>query len=510
MNKSKKTKERRSVWQVLDRCSVRWKLIVYMSVFIAIVLMVVWVFQVFLLDVFYRSIKKTEMEDAARVLAMCVGSDDLEITAFGEAVDHSLCVGVYRIEDSTAKQLVAVDATGSNLALSLTKERLHEFYLRASENAGSYSTNIAFGGIEVDENLFLDRLPFHNGDGYQKIPIKNIRLMYVSLASDAIGNEYMILMDSSIQPLEGTVQTLIRQYLWIAVIILISAAIMVVLLYQKISEPLAKMNESAKQLALGKYDVEFVEGGYLETRELAGTLNYARRELSRVDTLQKELIANISHDLRTPLTMIRGYGEMMRDIPDENTSENMQIIIDETARLSELVNDLLDLSKIQSGTMPANLEPINLTDLISETMNRYEALVKHQGYRVIFDEKNTAVEVNADRGMLLQVLYNLINNAINYTGDDKAVTVIQTVNDDRVRISITDTGEGISPEEMPLIWDRYYKIDKVHKRAMIGTGLGLSIVKSILELHGAAYGVNSIIGVGSVFWFEFPIIKTEK
>jgi len=112
--------------------------------------------------------------------------------------------------------------------------------------------------------------------------------------------------------------------------------------------------------------------------------------------------------------------------------------------------------------------------------------------------------------MLLQVLYNLINNAINYTGEDHRVTVSQTVADGAVRIGVTDTGEGIDPSQIPLIWDRYYKVDKTHKRAMIGTGLGLSIVKEILELHGATYGVESALGAGSTFWFSFPLAENEE
>jgi signal transduction histidine kinase len=104
------------------------------------------------------------------------------------------------------------------------------------------------------------------------------------------------------------------------------------------------------------------------------------------------------------------------------------------------------------------------------------------------------------------VLYNLINNAINYTGNDLCVTVRQTVQNGRVRISVTDTGQGIEPDQIPQIWDRYYKVDKVHRRAMIGTGLGLSIVKGILDLHNASYGVESQVGKGSTFWFELDIL----
>ena len=146
-------------------------------------------------------------------------------------------------------------------------------------------------------------------------------------------------------------------------------------------------------------------------------------------------------------------------------------------------------------------------------MKRYEKLIGHEGYDISFSAGGEAV-VYADRTMMLQVIYNLINNAVNYTGEDKKVSVIQTYGerDGRrtVRISVKDTGAGIPRDQIPVIWDRYYKIDKVHRRAAVGTGLGLSIVKGILRIHNAAYGVESGEGCGSVFWFELPLAKTEK
>ena len=168
---------------------------------------------------------------------------------------------------------------------------------------------------------------------------------------------------------------------------------------------------------------------------------------------------------------------------------------------------MLDLSKIRAGTRKLTQEYFDLAETVRATMLRYEKLTEKDGYSIDFSSDEESIEVYADRTMMLQVIYNLINNAINYTGENKKVSVKLTKKDKCVRFSVTDSGAGIAPEELPLIWDRYYKVDKVHRRAMVGTGLGLSIVKSILEAHKATYGVESTVGVGSTFWFELPLSR---
>jgi signal transduction histidine kinase len=157
------------------------------------------------------------------------------------------------------------------------------------------------------------------------------------------------------------------------------------------------------------------------------------------------------------------------------------------------------------------METFNLTDLIESTMLRYEKLTKKDGYRIEYSA-DVSVDVRADRTMLLQVIYNLINNAINYTGSNKLVRVTQRLSEDGscVRVSVIDSGVGIAPDQIPLIWDRYYKVDKVHRRATVGTGLGLSIVKEILELHNATFGVTSTLGKGSTFWFELKTSDSSE
>ncbi|MFR9208095.1 MAG: sensor histidine kinase, partial [Lachnospiraceae bacterium] len=201
--------------------------------------------------------------------------------------------------------------------------------------------------------------------------------------------------------------------------------------------------------------------------------------------------------------------EVMRDIPGEQTPENVQVIIDEATRLTTLVNDLLDISKLQSGVQTLNQEVYNFTQEVDEILKRYAKLIEQNQYSIDF-EFDKEVKVFADKSKIDQVIYNLINNAVNYTGADKKVLIRQIANENTVRLEVTDTGAGIEPEQLKYIWDRYYKLDKNHKRAQIGTGLGLSIVRGVMELHNGKYGVISDVGRGSTFWFELNIFQENE
>jgi len=254
--------------------------------------------------------------------------------------------------------------------------------------------------------------------------------------------------------------------------------------------------------------MQFNGKGFLEIGELSDTLNSAAAELNKVEALRRELLANISHDLRTPLSLIYSYAEMIHDFPDEITPEQTQIIMDETQRLKTLVNDVLDISKLESGIEGLSLSKYNLTKSVKATTERIAELVKKNGYHLsfIYDKE---VFIYADETKITQVLYNLLVNAINYTGEDKNIIIHQTTSNENVKIEVTDNGDGIALENLPYIWDRYYKVGKKHKRAIMGTGLGLSIVKKIIELHGGNYGVESQVGKGSTFWFELKIDHKE-
>ena len=194
---------------------------------------------------------------------------------------------------------------------------------------------------------------------------------------------------------------------------------------------------------------------------------------------------------------------MMKDIPEENTKENLDLIVQECNRLNLLVNDLLELSRLQSKTISFDNKRFNITKLINDIVDRQKLL---SDFDIEFNYENECYIIS-DEKRISQVIYNFITNAINYSKDCKKIIVKQNIDFDKVTISVRDFGIGISKEDLELIWNRYYRVDKTHQRSIIGTGLGLSIVKEILDHYGYSYDVESIEGKGSIFSFEIPISK---
>jgi len=303
----------------------------------------------------------------------------------------------------------------------------------------------------------------------------------------------------------ASIKTAMRSQLALVSFAMLALAILLAnVIARRISKPMAEMNESAKRLAKGDYKVHFSGGSFRESVELADSLNHAAQELSKVDRLKSDLIANVSHDLRTPLTMITGYAEMARDLPGESTKENLQVIIDEAMRLNSLVNDLLDLSKLQAGAEKLTLTSFSLDSLAESIISRLTAAHQSLKGQIRFEAKGDESHmVIADESKISQVIYNLLTNAINYSGEDKQIALaISTTPQGKTRLEVSDNGQGIPEDILPYIWERYYKADKGYLRSEVGTGLGLSIVRSVLGLHEARYGVDSKVGEGSTFWFE--------
>ncbi|MCI8373374.1 MAG: HAMP domain-containing histidine kinase [Lachnospiraceae bacterium] len=511
-----------------EKISLKWKIFAWLLVLAAVLLAVLWVCQTVYLERFYKYIKERDLKESVKLLSEAVKEEEpaAAIKEIAEENELSLIIVNSEGDKLYAEQFFQVSAIRS-----LTKEQLKMYYDEVREGGGLVEYNseeLLKGAEQTDPEKMkknLDRIQekeqdFAQGADFKIMPpeemgrpieehlLKSMRggqegTVYAKIL-EIQQQEALLLVTVKLTPVEATVQTLRIQLIYISVIIIILSLLLALMISRMVSKSIIRVNESAKELARGNFQVMFDGRDYKEISQLSNTLNYAASELSKTENLQRELLANVSHDLRTPLTMIIAYSEVMRDLPDENTPENVQVVIEEAQRLTSLVNDMLDVSKLQAGVARMDKREYDLTDSINGVLERYVKLREQENYQIdfIYDRH---VQICADEHKIFQVLYNLINNAVNYTGEDKKVTVRQIVENHKVRIEVCDTGNGIPKEELEYVWERYYKVDKVHKRAVQGTGLGLSICKNILKLHGAAYGVESEEGSGSVFWFEFVV-----
>jgi len=482
-----------------NRVGIKWKLFAHLLSFAAAMLVVLWICQTLLLDPTYRLIQTQQTETVAAAVAEQVDSTELQTFLDRAAANYGMTIRVLYTDRS--------EVTTSEIPLDsvihfLTYEEFMGFYERAKANGGTANTVLR---AENEQTSLVGSQ--ESGNRYVTDQNVNEHLVHARMAQSSTGGTALVMVACNITPVETTVVTLRYQLLMMTVLMIILAVVVALLMSRQVSKPIVSISDSARQLAGGDYNPQFVGSGYREAEDLAETLNYAARELSKADNLRRELIANVSHDLRTPLTLIAGYAQAMKDLPGENTPQNLQVIIDESDHMSNLVADIMDLSKLQAGTMKIDPRPYSFTESIQRIVRRYSKLLEPRDYGISM-EPAPNVWVNADEIKISQVVYNLINNAVNYAGADQHVYVRQTVSGGVVRLEIADTGNGIRPEDLPYIWDRYYKADP--RSFTIGTGLGLSIVKNILMLHNAKYGVFSTPGQGSIFWFELPVLDIPQ
>lgn len=316
-------------------------------------------------------------------------------------------------------------------------------------------------------------------------------------------NGYVFLF-TSLEDIGTTTSLIQSQLIYLTLLTILLSIVIAMFLSRRIAKPISDMTKKATKLADGNYNLVFKNTGINELDELANSLNYLEQEVSKTDTYRRDLMANVSHDLKTPLTMIKAYAEMIKDITiddKEKTIKNLDVIIEETERLNILVNDILELSKLQNNQDNLDIEEFDIVSLIKDILRRYEIIKETENYNLILESPESII-VKADKKRISQVIYNLINNAVNYTGDDLKVIVRLTEESKDCLVEIIDTGKGIDEEDFQNIWNRYYKQEKNHKRNIVGTGLGLSIVKNILEQHQFDYGVKSIKNHGTTFYFK--------
>lgn len=224
--------------------------------------------------------------------------------------------------------------------------------------------------------------------------------------------------------------------------------------------------------------------------------------------MRRRFLSDASHEIRTPLTAIGGFAAAIADGTAETEAERMQSasrIVREVGRLSRLVDDLLDLSRIESGAVKLDLEEVDLPALIRGTLEGLESETRDRGIAVEFDLPGELPKVRADPDRIYQVLVNLVSNALRFNREGGKIAIAARPTDGFVRVEVRDTGSGIAADQIPYIWERFHRADSSRDRRAGGTGLGLAIVRSIVEAHGGQVSAESVVGEGSTFSFTVPV-----
>ncbi len=462
--------------------SLSFKMWFYLAGFALLIMAFLWIFQIFLLNTFYENMKMNQIVKIGKTLVKEYGNEDFEENIYNISFKNGI---VAQVVDSSGRPVMHSDSFGDFRSPRTNPKEFRRFLSemnKESDKMVAYRSDFMGGMHTVVFGAELDT------DGDEK------QYLYIN---------------APLAPVGATQQVLQTILLIVTVLSLIMSVALSYFIARKFSKPLAKMSDSALKLAEGDYNVAFNESGYTEIERLSSALNYMTSELSKTDELRRDLIANVSHDLKTPLTIIKSYAEMIRDLSGdkpEKRRQHTQVIVDEADRLNLLVSDLLDLSKLEAKTVELNFKEFDIYNTVNSILQGFKVLEEQDGYEFeVHAEPNGFVY--ADEHRMQQVIYNLLSNAVNYTGADKKITVYLSKAKGKVRFSVKDTGTGISQEEQERVWERYYKSGKGHRRADRGTGIGLSIVKNVLLAHNAEFGINSQSGLGSEFWFELDEYK---
>lgn len=442
-------------------------------VFIGLMLALILFLQTTFLDGTYKNNKIAYLKDTAAQIDEGIQNDDILSVLEDISFSNEVCVRV--ITDAVGFTTYQ-DASSCALG-KLSNKQLNKIAATTFDNGG--------------EALFDSNS-------------SNIKNAYIYSKLSKVNDEnVLIMLSTSIVPLQSTIDTMYDQFNIIIIVVVIATILLALCLSSLIVKPIKKIEMEATNLPSGKYDHKLIKTDAREIENLNNTLARANEEIIKADVARKELIGNVSHDLRTPLTMIVGYGEMIRDFPEENNAENINVIINEAKRLSTLVDDLLDLSKVESGKIEFHNKDIKISDLLGSVYDQFEPYCKANNIELVLSVEDSDVVVNVDDNRLKQVLHNFMSNALNYNdAKDTKIIIGEEKVDGAYRIYVYDNGSGVKEEDKDKIWNRYYKVDKEHKRSHIGSGIGLSLCKDILDKMGYKYGVDSVYKEYSKFYFD--------
>ena len=446
------------------------KIFMYLAIFSLFILIFLFFFQVIFIDTFYEWTKTRTIKNLSK---------DILVTERDTSLYDKLDRVSYK----------------ENVCIELTNSNGDNLYSSNGNNCRLRSRTIKGNFINSNKESKTYNL------------VNNFTKEKSIMSATKLSNNLYIFISTSLIPLDSTINIIEQQLIVVSIVVLFLSIVVAYFISKRLSLPITKISKAAKLISKGKLKTKFeTTSDIKELVDLTNALNDMKDELSKTEELQKDLMANVSHDLKTPLTMIKAYAELILDIninDKEKCKNNLNIIIEEVNRLNELVNDILALTKVENDLDKLDISSFDLIKLIEKIVKQHNIYVIKDGFSIEFIHNNIKeLVIEADKKKIEQVIYNLLNNALNYTGKDKKV-IIKVEDDDKdYTIMVIDSGKGIDKKELDHIFDRYYRSKKNHKRYVYGTGLGLSIVKNILLLHNYPYGVTSKKNKGTTFYFK--------
>ena len=408
--------------------------------------------------------------------------EKLTVELYSGGTLNSFCVD---ISDSTLRQIYKIE--------NQSYCNLHETFLSDSANSKVVNTAIAMRKkCRTTPGGFVQTLNPPRLSG-------SAQLLVGRTTADG---SYTVLVTTSLVHVAEASNVLSTLLPLAAAMIFLFAMSAAWLFSEWFTKPLRQLSSAARQMAMGNYAVQVDSTRNDELGTLARDFNYMAAEVQHAAQMQRELLANVSHDLRTPLTLIKGYAETVRDLTGDDKAhrdEQMNIIVDETDRLTALVSSVMELSKVTSGADRCQRVHFDMGQLCDEVCERYDAVCAQNNWHLELELPDRELPVYADPEMMQRALHNLLGNAMHHIGADGIFILRAAPCTEGVRIEVEDHGPGIPPEDLPYIFDRYYRSRSDAGKQ--GTGLGLSITKAIFQQHGFRFGVQSTVGKGTTFWF---------
>ena len=408
--------------------------------------------------------------------------EKLTVELYSGGTLNSFCVD---ISDSTLRQIYKIE--------NQSYCNLHETFLSDSANSKVVNTAIAMRKkCRTTPGGFVQTLNPPRLSG-------SAQLLVGRTTADG---SYTVLVTTSLVHVAEASNVLSTLLPLAAAMIFLFAMSAAWLFSEWFTKPLRQLSSAARQMAMGNYAVQVDSTRNDELGTLARDFNHMAAEVQHAAQMQRELLANVSHDLRTPLTLIKGYAETVRDLTGDDKAhrdEQMNIIVDETDRLTALVSSVMELSTVTSGADRCQRVHFDMGQLCDEVCERYDAVCAQNNWHLELELPDRELPVYADPEMMQRALHNLLGNAMHHIGADGIFILRATPCTEGIRVEVEDHGPGIPPEDLPHIFDRYYRSRSDAGKQ--GTGLGLSITKAIFQQHGFRFGVQSIVGKGTTFWF---------